>query len=24
LFLWFSDVVILGIYEGILRLFGSA
>ena len=24
LFLWFSDVVILEIYEGILRLFGSA
>ena len=24
LFLWFSDVVILQIYEGILRLFGSA
>lgn len=24
LFLWLSDVVILEIYEGILRLFGSA
>jgi preprotein translocase subunit SecE len=24
LFLWFSDVVILAVYEGILRLFGGA
>ena len=24
LFLWFSDVVILEVYEGILRLFGRA
>ena len=24
IFLWFSDVVILAIYEGILRLFGAA
>ena len=24
LFLWFSDIVILEIYEGILRLFGRA